>query len=268
MCFPRYNGVRIQIFLDAAYNYSMAESEIVIFRSGEYMLQGALHAPRHAPSFFVVISHGFAGYGDSPKWRFLASGLARAGFPALRFSHRGCGGSEGDFADTTLSGRVADLRAAMEFIGENYGARAFGLVGSSFGGVTALVCAADPGVRCVVTMGTPADFDFFYDIFPEAHSDESGMLEVDGMRVKRGIIDDAARYNIAARAAAAPRLCVLHGECDELLPVRHAEKIFNAASEPRHLEILPGADHAFSDLNHQNILLQRCIHWFQRYLDV
>lgn len=246
----------------------MAESEIVVFRSRELTLQGALHAPRHAPSFFVVISHGFAGYSDSPKWRFLASGLARAGFPALRFSHCGCGGSEGDFADTTLSGRVADLRAAMEFLRENYGARAFGLVGSSFGGATALACAADPGVRCVVTMGTPADFEFFRDIFPNADVNENEMLEVDGMSVKRGILEDAAKYDVLACAAAAPRLCVLHGANDELLPLSHAEKIYQAAVEPKHLEIVPGADHPFSDPAHQLILLQRCIQWFQRHLDV
>ena len=241
------------------------EHDVTINRDGA-ILRGTLHTPGHAPSSGVVVSHGFAGYGDSPKWTMLCAGLARAGIPALRFSHSGCGSSDGDFADTTLSVRVADLRAAMSFLSEEFGVKRFGLLGSSFGGVTALVCGADPGVRCALIAGTPSNFDFFESIFPQSMEQGADLLEVEGLAVKRGIIDDVAGYDVLDCASRTRNLCVLHGENDELLPVDHAQRIYDAAPEQKAIEILSGADHPFSDDAHRRIMLERCLHWFRKYL--
>jgi uncharacterized protein len=235
------------------------------FESGGLTLRGVLHTLEYTPAICVVISHGFAGHGDSPKWRFTAAGLARGGFPALRFSHAGCRGSDGDFADTTLTGRVRDLRAAMGAVTDLLGVRAIGLVGSSFGGVTALLCADDPLVRCAVIAGTPSDFDFFAQIFPQTGTDAE-MLQVEGLAVKRGLLDDVAQYDVLASAASAPPLCVLHGENDELLQVRHAREIHDRAQSPKALHILSGADHPFSDPQHQQVMLTHALAWFRKYL--
>ena len=243
-----------------AYNGPMANRSDFTFEVDGMTLRGVLHTPAHAPSVCVVISHGFAGYGNSPKWEFMAAGLARSGFPALRFSHRGCGDSDGDFADTTLTGRVRDLRGAMEAVAENTGARVFGLLGSSFGGVTALECSGDPRVRCCVIMGTPADFDFFTDIFPHSNPADA-MLEVDGMAVKSGLLIDVKNYDIASAAANAANIMILHGECDELLCADHARRIFKACGEHGELHMVTGADHPFSQEKHQRILLENAIRW-------
>jgi len=248
------------------YNCGMAQIKELTFEVDGLKLSGALHMSDAANPACVIISHGFAGYGDSPKWNFLARGLAHAGFAALRFSHRGCGDSQGDFADTTLTGRVRDLRAAMNTAVQHTGARAVALLGSSFGGVTALLCADDPRVRCALVMGAPSDFDFFADIFPHSDPARDSLLELDGMRVKSGIIVDVKNYDILDAASRAPGLCVIHGRNDELLPVRHAERIFSAAPEPKELHILPGADHPFSNETDQQTILDTAVRWFQMYL--
>lgn len=247
-----------------SYNGNMARTQDIEIPVDGLVLQGVLHTPQEPAVACVVISHGFAGYGDSPKWTMMADGLAGAGFAALRFSHRGCGRSEGDFADTTLTARVRDLDAAMNAASRLTGARELALFGSSFGGVTAILCAQDPRVRCALVMGTPADFDFFSVMFAGGGA-HGGLLEVDGMRVKSGILVDVKNYDILDAASRAPALCVVHGQNDELLPVIHAERIFSAAREPRELHILPGADHPFSGEEHQRIILDTAMRWFTEH---
>jgi fermentation-respiration switch protein FrsA (DUF1100 family) len=63
-----------------------------------------------------------------------------------------------------------------------------------------------------------------------------------------------------------PPILIIHGESDELIPVEHAYKLFKAAKEPKKLEIIKGADHSFSNIEHLNKLIELSINWFKIYL--
>ena len=76
------------------------------------------------------------------------------------------------------------------------------LFGSSFGGVTAILCGDDPRVRCALVMGTPSDFEFFADIFPHSDPARDSFLELDGMRVKSGIVVDVKKLRYPGRGVA------------------------------------------------------------------
>lgn len=234
--------------------------------SGGYRLEAWMHAPMHAASYCVVISHGFGGYGGSPKWNFIASGLARAGFPTLRFSHRGCGNSEGAFEDTTVTNRIADLNAAMDAIAEEMGARTFGLIGSSLGGVTALMCASQPRVCCTFVQAAPSNFEFFSSMISDLAVSSGEKIIVDGREVKQDLLHDTKQHDILAAAAVAKKLFVMHGENDPLIPPSHASEIFNIALHPKNILLVPGADHPFTELKHQQIMLEQCTAWFQKHL--
>lgn len=244
----------------------MSISRGIEFDSGGITLRGVLHAPMHAPSVCVIISHGIAGYGDSPKWRFIASGLARSGFPTLRFSHSGCGDSDGDYAATTLTTRINEVRSAMDAMAEDFGARAFALIGASFGGASSIFCAADPRVKCLVVASTPAHFEFFSDLFPANNLAKDESFIVDGRKINRTILEDVKGYDLLAEVSRRSRILVLHGDSDELIPKSHAESIFAAAAEPKKLLIIPGADHPFSNEEHYAIMLDETIDWLQKYL--
>jgi uncharacterized protein len=246
----------------------MANVKEIEFESGATKLRGVLHAPMHAPAFCVVISHGIAGYGGSPKWQRIASGLARCGYPTFRFSHGGCGDSGGSFEETTLSGRILELRAAMDAMAEEIGAKAFALIGASFGGVASLYCASDSRVKCSMIAGTPSNFDFFKDMFIGSDIEKDEKLSVDGRQVNRAIIDDVAAYSVLDETAGLKRLLVLHGEKDELIPVSHADAIYARAAEPKKIAIIPGADHAFTNGEHHEIMLDYCIDWLQKFLKI
>jgi fermentation-respiration switch protein FrsA (DUF1100 family) len=62
----------------------------------------------------------------------------------------------------------------------------------------------------------------------------------------------------AARIAPTP-LLIVHGDRDEYFPSDHADQLFDAASEPKELWIVPGLGHAESAVS--AALLDRIARW-------
>ena len=128
------------------------ERSVMFYSEGQAVL-GNLSLPhRGAPG--VVMSHGFESSKDGTKWLALVPRFYEAGLGCLRFTYRGCGRgqerSEGQFEDTTLSGRIKDYTAAVDFIeATEIDGERVGVVGSSFGGMVALA-AQDSRVKAMV----------------------------------------------------------------------------------------------------------------------
>lgn len=68
--------------------------------------------------------------------------LAGNGYPVLRFDYHGCGDSEGDFHNVTLSAHISDIRRGMTLIKEKCDLDWVGLLGLRFGGALAAGAAA------------------------------------------------------------------------------------------------------------------------------
>jgi uncharacterized protein len=241
-------------------------TEKVRFDCGGIKLAGVYHRAAGDPPRAAIVSHGFAGSKDSEKWLFVSEGLAREGFPVFRFDYSGIGESGGKFEDVTLTGRIAELRAASKFVMDYFGVREIAPIGSSFGGVTALYAANDPGVVCTVISSTPVDFEFFKSI-ENTTEDADGLLDLGGMKVKRALVGDVGKYDIAAQAARVSKALVVHGANDELVPPRHAGVIFGAAREPKELLMVDGADHAFTQWPHREIFLHKSLEWLKKFFN-
>jgi alpha-beta hydrolase superfamily lysophospholipase len=244
------------------YNKSMRKET---FEHKGLKLAGVWHEAGSEGAPAAVISHGFAGSKDSEKWKRVCEGLAAAGISAFRFDHSGIGESEGKFEDIALTGRAAELVAAAKFIAGRFGACGIALIGSSFGGLTALAAADAARPFCSVICATPFNFDFFPRLGPEYSRDGDYINLGDGTRVKRALETDAAGHDIPAMCARASRLLVCHGSDDELIPCEHAERIHARAGEPKKIEIIPGADHAFTRPEHREIFLSLCLDWIKRF---
>jgi len=91
----------------------------VEFSVGNQKLIGDLHLPEGFEGLFpcVITSHGYKSRRESEKYFQIGHRFPLEGIAVLRFDHRGAlgGESEGKFEDTTLTGRVEDLMAAIEF---------------------------------------------------------------------------------------------------------------------------------------------------------
>src|SRR6202140_909112 len=81
--------------------------------------------------------------------------LNEAGYAVLTFDYKGWGDSEGPKSRLAPYGRVADVQAALSFLGAQpeVDAERLGIYGTSYGGATVVfVAAIDPRVKCVVAV--------------------------------------------------------------------------------------------------------------------
>src|SRR5205814_8306115 len=100
----------------------------------------------------VVFVHGLTSHKDRPWLTALAEAMAAAGTAALRFSFAGNGGSEGRFADSTLTKEVGDLGSVIDGL-TAAGCERIVCAGHSMGSATSVLRAArDPRIRALVSL--------------------------------------------------------------------------------------------------------------------
>jgi dipeptidyl aminopeptidase/acylaminoacyl peptidase len=228
--------------------------ELITFYSGNLKICGNLHLPyEKAPC--IVTLHGLESSKDSGKWPTIAARLIDEGYACLRFNFRGCGSgsekSEGDFEEVSLTRRINDYKCALRFLEETgtVDMRRLGVIGSSFGGMVA-VAAPDNRIKAMVSLATP------YTILPSPP----------GRRFRKGFYDDLRTYDLLTAVRSAPPILILHGSSDVVVPPEHAQKLYEAAPEPKRLEILEGADHVFSQRAHLSTVIDLSLEWFKRHL--
>lgn len=121
--------------------------EQVIIESDGKRLVGMFHPPGDTspPRVAFVFCHPFAEEKKSSHRALveLARKLAAHGFGALRFDLFGCGDSEGDLGEATISGWLKDIQCARDFMAEALPGRPTGLLGLRLGATLAAISAAD-----------------------------------------------------------------------------------------------------------------------------
>ena len=132
--------------------------ESVSFYSEGVRLEGDLYRPKSASAdelrAGIVLCHGYTGV----KSLYLpdnARVLTEAGYVVLTFDYKGWGASEGPRSRLAPFSRVADVQAALTYLGTRPGVDPthLGLYGTSYGGATVVWAAAmDERVRCVVSV--------------------------------------------------------------------------------------------------------------------
>lgn len=159
-----------------------------------------------------VLAHAHPLYGGTMHMKVVyqaAKALARLGVPCLRFNFRGVGSSRG--MHDGGPGEMADYRAALDFLADRYRGAALWAAGYSFGSWVAWNVALDDArVPVVIGIGLPVTrFDFS----PVKDSEKAKFL--------------------------------IHGERDELIPVREIRRFYAELPEPKELVVIDGADHLF-----------------------
>jgi uncharacterized protein len=102
----------------------------------------------------IVLCHGYTGVKDL----YLpdnARVLNEAGYVVMTFDYKGWGDSEGSRSRLAPYSRVADVQAALTFLGTlpEVNAERLGIYGTSYGGATVVwTGAVDPRVKCVVSV--------------------------------------------------------------------------------------------------------------------
>jgi dipeptidyl aminopeptidase/acylaminoacyl peptidase len=129
----------------------------ITFYSEGFKLQGDLYLPDGiAPGdqrSGIVLCHGYTGVKDL----YLpdnARVLNEAGYVVLAFDYKGWGQSEGSASRLAPYSRVADVQAALTYLGlqPEVDADRLGIYGTSYGGATVVwTGAVDSRVKCIVS---------------------------------------------------------------------------------------------------------------------
>lgn len=209
---------------------------------------------------------------DSDDWLVFCHGLRsdksgsyerrcrrarEAGYNAVRFDARGCGESDGAFADSTLGGRLADLRRVVDYFDPD----AYALFGSSFGGTVALHAAvADDRVEAVAARA-PVTTDGTFDEYRTA-VDRDGAVTFDtGERIDRRFFEDLDRYSFddVVGAIDVP-VAIFHGGDDDVVDPDDSFAAARRLETDVFLERFAGEGHRFTRAGEER-LLERFFAW-------
>ncbi len=206
----------------------------------------------------IIACHGFTGAKEgSGRALEMAELLAQLGCNTLLFDFSGCGESEGQWENISLSGQVADLSAVVDWC-RREGYNDIVINGRSFGGTTAICYAAsDAEITGICTWAAVARLnDLFvkrsgYEKIPDGNPQDLIALhgEEGKIKVKRAFFYDLQKHDpLKDVARISPgSLLLIHGTADLAVPIDDARLLYRHAREPKLLAPIETADHRFSD---------------------
>ena len=160
----------------------------------------------------VVFAHPHTEYGGTMHTKVVyqaAKALSRIGCAVLRFNFRGAGASAGTF--TNGPGEIQDFRAALDVMQQKYPGAPLWAAGMSFGSwVATTVAAEDARVSTMLGIALPI-----------------------------------TRYDFGPVERSATPKFFIHGEFDELCPLKEVRAFYARAAEPKELIVIDAADHLF-----------------------
>ncbi|MBL8045722.1 MAG: alpha/beta fold hydrolase [Anaerolineales bacterium] len=234
--------------------------EGVTFDSHGCKLLGGLYlAAGETPRPTVILLHGIPGV---EKNLDIAYALRDAGFNCLYFHYRGCWGSEGAYALSTLH---EDVHAATEWVLKqpSVDAARLALVGSSLGGYTALRAGAlDARFKVIVSL-CPLLEPLNTNLGRETFDDFASMLNgIAGAEVEAQWYALPPIPTFSAQLASRPILLVT-GDEDALFPPAHSASLRAALPHLQWHRFAEG-DHSFSVC--RPALVQTVVNWLAHNL--
>jgi uncharacterized protein len=237
-------------------------------------LAGSLHQPKQHDGFGVVFGHCFTCTRHTRIIREACDALAAENFLALRFDFSGNGQSEGEFSKSTYSKQIAEMHKAVDVI-LGKGVRRIGLAGHSMGAVIAVLTAARiETVKAVCSLAgrlTGLNAAYFFSRGQIKELEDTGKVAFTSrgrsLQLSTEFFADATQYDLPGtiKSLKTP-LMVVHGDADEIIPVKDAylAKTFN----PEHMElsVISGADHMFSNEVHRSQAVELVVKWFKEHL--
>lgn len=211
----------------------------------------AVHHEGESETWFVCC-HGLKS-DKAGSYERRCNRALEAGYNAVRFDFRGCGDSDGAFVDSTLSARLADLEAVLEYFDPD----SCVLFGSSFGGTVAFHAArtfAASRVEAVVTRA-PVTYTRALENYQAAIARDGEVVFEDGDRLDERFSSDLERYDFAdvARDLEVP-VVLVHGLEDESVPVSDSRDAARAIDGDVLLQTLSGEGHLFSPAAERQLL--------------
>jgi alpha/beta superfamily hydrolase len=175
-------------------------------------LEVLIDRPAGPPRAAVVFAHPLPIEGGTMHTKVVFQGakaLSRIGCLVLRFNFRGVGRSAGSWDKGR--GELDDFRAAVDFLSSEYPDLEMWAAGFSFGSYIAMTGGADDDRICALV----------------------------------GIAPPVDRYEYASVKLSTKPKFIIHGERDELIPLRAVREFYARLQEPKELVEIDRANHLF-----------------------
>lgn len=194
----------------------------------------------------VILGHGVTGNKDRPLLVEIAEGLAKKGWPCIRFSFSGNGDSEGKFEDSNITKEVDDLWAILNTVPQE---KRIAYIGHSMGAAVGVKTAArGMAIQCLISLAGMVDTVGFVEReFGDVVPGKGFMWGDEDCPLSQSYVDDLKGI-VSLIPDAAEVLCpwlLIHGTEDDVVPVVDSRQAFEAARYGKKLIEIPGAGHSF-----------------------
>lgn len=257
--------------------------EPVVINIDGQKLFGILHRPLHqkkAPA--VLMCHGLAG-NKTGRFRLyvkLAKELAKKGIASLRIDFRGCGDSDGEFSESTVSGFMKDAHHSLQYLLQHEGidANRIGFFGRSFGAAIAIWAATDYKNAKSLALWAPLfnthQWQQQWQLFNEKSTPQhvkDQMLSVDGQMGSYEFFDEFFKLDLDSKLKMLHHVPLLHihGIKDSTIGIHHADMYEDSRKKsmaPSKFIRLPEADHNFVNPSDQLKAIAETVDWFKHTL--
>jgi len=215
-------------------------------RRGE-RLETSFH-PGEREDALVLLGHGVTGNKDRPLLVAVAEQLAARGWPCLRFSFAGNGGSEGAFEEATVSKECEDLR---DLIAQLPPGLEIAYAGHSMGAAVGVLTALEElRIKVLVSLaGMVRTREFCEREFGDVTPGEGEMWDEEGCPLSRVFVDDMASVGELLEEAArvAVPWLLVHGTADDVVFPADSRDARAAATVESELVEIEGAGHLFDE---------------------
>lgn len=192
---------------------------------------------------WLVFCHGFRS-DKSGSYESRCRRAVREGYNGVRFDFRGCGESSRSFGEQTLSTRIEDLEAVIEYFDPTVAV----LFGSSFGGKVALHAGAtDERVEAIATRAPVTynrAFEKYRDGTERSPPTEGGDQRAD---ITPDFFTDLDTYSFEDLSSTVDvPVAIFHGRVDESVPVADSVEAAGALGSDTMLQLYADEGHRFS----------------------
>ena len=221
-----------------------------------HRVSAILTVPSNSTDRIAVLCHGFLSGKNSTTNRTLTRLLNEGSVATFRFDFFGQGDSDGPFEEITTTLAVHQTEAALDLVTAR-GFDRIGLVGSSFGGLVAILTTAQRRDIACLALKCPV-VDFAEELRLTFGLEELALWKAtdtipnimggqERIRLRYDFYEDCLRqiaYGPAKRITV-PTL-IVQGERDECVPLHQSRRLHDVLGGPKHLDLLPNADHQFT----------------------
>ncbi len=254
----------------------MEEESLTLHDRHGHGIVAILSTPDGPTTRLAVLCHGFLSGKNSTTNKTLTRLLGERGIATFRFDFFGQGDSDGPFEEITTTLAVHQAQAALDLVTAR-GYDRIGLVGSSFGGLVAILTAAQRcDISCLALKCPVVDFaeELRLTFGPEELARWHGTNTIQNImggpervRLRYAFYEDCLRqiaYEPAERITI-PTL-IVQGEQDECVPLHQSQRLRDALRGLKRLDLLPSADHQFTREEDFHQMTTAISHWLVTHL--